>query len=192
MVKRCDGLVSPGKKTYGYRERNEVQRQEFLEQLSEVDSTQVVYIDEAGCDDTEDYPYGYCHHSERFYDLKLGHRTHRISMIAGWSQGSVLAPMSFEGYCDTVVFEAWVEQMLVPSLNSGQVVVMDNASFHKSRRTRELIERAGCQLMFLPTYSPDLNKIEKFWARLKHRLRQTLHRFDSLWKALDSVFRTLS
>ncbi|MGK7913651.1 MAG: transposase, partial [Synechococcus sp.] len=111
---------------------------------------------------------------------------------AGWSQGSVLAPMTFEGYCDTVVFETWVEQMLVPSLNSGQVVVMDNASFHKSRRTRELIEQAGCQLMFLPTYSPDLNKIEKFWARLKHRLRQTLHRFDSLWSALDSVFRTLS
>ena len=113
-------------------------------------------------------------------------------MIAGWSHGSVLAPMTFEGYCDTVVFEAWVEQMLVPSLNSGQVVVMDNASFHKSRRTRELIEQAGCQLVFLPTYSPDLNKIEKFWARLKNRLCQTLHRFDSLWEALDSVFRTLS
>ncbi len=151
-----------------------------------------MYIDEAGCDDTEDYPYGYCHHTERFYDLKLGHRTCRISMVAGWCEGSVLAPMTFEGYCDTVVFEVWVEQMLVPALSPGQVVVMDNASFHKSRRTRELIEQAGCKLLFLPTYSPDLNKIEKFWARLKHHLRLTIHAFDCLWDALDAVFRKLS
>ena len=152
----------------------------------------MVYLDEAGCDDTEDYAYGYCHHSERFYDLKLGHRTCRISMVAGWCNRSVIAPMTFEGYCDTALFEVWVERLLVPALHPGQVVVMDNASFHKSRRTRELIEQAGCQLLFLPPYSPDLNKIEKFWARLKHHLRQTIHQFDCLWDALDSVFRKLS
>lgn len=115
MAKHCDVPVSP-EKTYGYRERNELQRQEFFDQLSEVDPTQVIYIDEAECDYTDDYPYGYCHHSERFYALRLGHRIHRISMIARWSQGSVLALMTFERYCNTVVFEAWVEQMLVPSL----------------------------------------------------------------------------
>jgi len=160
--------------------------------LSEVEAAQVVYLDEAGVDDTEDYPYGYSHISERFPGLKLGHRTCRIRMVAGWCNRSVMAPMTFEGYCDTSLFEAWVEQQLVPELKPGQVVVMDNASFHKSQRTQDLIEQAGCTLLFLPPYSPDLNKIEKFWARLKTYLRKTLDTFDGLWDAVDHAFRQLS
>ena len=85
-----------------------------------------------------------------------------------------------------------MEQMLVPVLQPGQVVVMDNASFHKSEPLRELIEQAGCELLFLPPYSPDFNKIEKFWARLKHYLGQTLAQFDSLQDAVDDAFRKLS
>ncbi|MEM9153220.1 MAG: IS630 family transposase [Cyanobacteria bacterium P01_F01_bin.3] len=155
------------KKTYGYRERDEQQRQAFLKTLQNYTASQLVYVDEAGVDDTEDYPYGWCHQSERFSDLKLGHRTQRISMIAGWCNRQVLAPLTFEGYCNTALVEAWVEHVLVPELEPGQVVVIDNASFHKSVTTRQLIEAAGCELLFLPPYSPDLNKIEKFWARLK-------------------------
>lgn len=152
----------------------------------------MVYLDEAGVDNTTDYPYGYCHRSKRFYALKLGHRTQRISMIAGWCEGEILAPMTFEGYCESQLFEHWVEQMLVPSLKPGQVVVMDNASFHKSTKSRELIEQAGCELVFLAPYSPDLNKIEKFWAHLKRYLAQTLNRFECLWDAVDHAFESLS
>lgn len=169
-------------------------------------SEQVVYIDEAGVEDTEDYAYGWCAQSERFHALKLGHRTCRISkelsgriilpekfrMIAGWCNRNVLAPMTFEGYCDTALVEAWVKQFLVPELKPGQVVVIDNASFHKSATIRELIEQAGCSLLFLPPYSPDLNKIEKFWARLKHYLRKTLNQFLSIWDAVDNPFNALS
>lgn len=152
----------------------------------------MVYLDEAGVDDTEDYPYGYCPRSERFYALKLGHRTQRISMVAGWRDRSVVAPMTYQGHCNTRLFEAWVERYLVPELNPGQVVVMDNASFHKSQRTQALIEQAGCTLLFLPPYSPDFNPIEKFWARLKHHLRKTLNAFDDLWEAVDDAFKHLS
>ena len=113
-------------------------------------------------------------------------------MVAGWCNRKVLAPMTFEGYCDTLLFEAWVEQRLVPELSAGQVVVMDNASFHKSQRTQELIEKAGCRVLFLPPYSPDFNKIEKFWARLKNHLRQTISQFSDFWEAVDDAFRTLS
>lgn len=180
------------KKTYGYRERDEGKRQQFIEHLAEVDPSQVVYLDEAGVDNTEDYAYGYCPRSERFHALKLGHRTERISMVAAWCERQVLAPMTFQGHCDTVLFETWVEQFLVPVLQSGQVVVLDNASFHKSQRTQELIEQAGCRVLFLPPYSPDLNKIEKFWARLKHYLRKSLHQFPTLWDAVDDAFRKLS
>ncbi len=90
------------------------------------------------------------------------------------------------------LLEAWVERFLVPELKPGQVVVMDNASFYKSSKTQQLIEQAGCQLLFLPPYSPDLNKIEKYWARLKQFLRKTLSQFDDLWNAVDNAFRQLS
>ncbi len=155
-------------------------------------AAEVVYVDEAGVDDTEDYAYGWCHHSHRFEADKLGHRTSRISMIAAWCDRRVLAPMTFEGYCNSRLVTAWVEQCLVPELREGQVVVMDNASFHKSAEIRELIEEAGCHVLFLPAYSPDLNKIEKFWARLKNQLRKILHQFERLWDAVDSAFKLLS
>lgn len=151
-----------------------------------------MYVDEAGVDDTEDYAYGWCEKSKRFEALKLGHRTERISMIAAWCNHEVIAPMTFKGYCDSSLVETWVQEFLVPQLKPGQAVVMDNASFHKSSRIRELIEQAGCTLLFLPSYSPDLNKIEKFWARLKHYLRKTLHQFQNLWDAVDNAFQTLS
>lgn len=143
-------------------------------------------------DDTEDYGYGWCARSERFEALKLGHRSERVSMIAAWCHHQVVAPLTFKGYCNSNLVEAWVEQCLVGQLRPGQVVVMDNASFHKSTLIQELIEQAGCTLLFLPSYSPDLNKIEKFWARLKHYLRKTINQFDNLWDAVDNAFKQLS
>jgi transposase len=163
-----------------------------VSQLQAYTPEQIVYIDEAGVENTEDYAYGWCEPAQRFHALKLGHRTRRISMIAGWCQRCILAPLTFEGYCNTALVEAWVEKVLVPELKPGQVVVMDNASFHKSASTRALIEQAGCQLLFLPPYSPDLNKIEKFWARLKHYLRKTMTQFEDFWDAVDNAFKTLS
>ncbi len=85
-------------------ERDEAQRQAFLEQLQAYSAAQVVYVDEAGADNTEDYPYGWCAQSERFYALKLGHRTERVNMIAGWCKRAVLAPMTFKGSCNTDAF----------------------------------------------------------------------------------------
>lgn len=149
-------------------------------------------MDESGADDTEDSPYGWCDRAERFYAEKPGHRTCRISMIAGWCDRQVLAPMTFQGYCDTLLVDTWVERFLVPELTPGQGVVMDNARFHQSAILRELIEAAGCRLLFLPPYSPDLNKIEKFWARLKNYLRKTLHDFEDFWDAVDNAFKVMS
>ncbi len=113
-------------------------------------------------------------------------------MVAGWCDRAILAPFTLKGYCNTALIEGWVEHCLVKELSLGQVVVLDNPRFHKSDRIRELIEQAGCQGLFLPPYSPDLNKIEKFWARIKPYMRKTLHQFDNLWDALDHAFRALS
>ena len=126
------------------------------------------------------------------YDLKDGNRRERVSWIAALKQDKLFAPLTFEGSCNRRLVEQWLEESLLPQLNRGDVIVMDNASFHKAARIQQLIEQAGCHLIFLPPYSPDLNKIEKFWARLKHFLSKTMHDFDCLWDAVDHAFRQLS
>jgi transposase len=73
-------------------------------------------------------------------------------------------------------------------LKPGQVVILDNATFHKSEKTRSLIEAAQCELIFLPSYSPDLNPIEIFWANLKSKVRENLKTFSSLSQAIDAAF----
>lgn len=96
--------------------------------------------------------------------------------------------MVFYRSCNTRVFEAWVEQFLIKELEPGQVVVMDNAAFHKSANTRALIESVGCELLFLPPYSPDLNPIEKFWANMKRWIKRHIIHFDKLYDALVKFF----
>jgi transposase len=77
-----------------------------------------------------------------------------------------------EGTTTSVVFEAYVEQVLAPSLRRGQVVVMDNLSAHKGERIKEMIEGRGCQLLYLPSYSPDLNPIEEAFSKIKRLVRK--------------------
>ena len=96
--------------------------------------------------------------------------------------------MVFNGSCNTQLFESWVEQFLIKELTPNQVVIMDNASFHKSQRTRELIESVGCKLIFLPPYSPDLNPIEKFWANMKRWIKDQISSFDKIYEAILAFF----
>lgn len=96
--------------------------------------------------------------------------------------------MVFNGSCNTQLFEAWVEQFLIKELKPGQVVIMDNALFHKSQRTKDFIESVGCKLVFLPPYSPDLNPIEKFWANMKRWIEYNIANFKQLYDAITSFF----
>ena len=82
----------------------------------------------------------------------------------------------------------WIRDFLLPVLSPGHVIIMDNATFHKSETTRKLIESAGCNLVFLPAYSPDLNPIEKFWAWFKAKLKTVINSFNYLQEAIDHVF----
>ena len=98
--------------------------------------------------------------------------------------------MVFNGSCDRLLFETWVEEFLIKELKSGQFVVMDNAAFHKSQRTKDLIESVGCKIIFLPPYSPDLNPIEKFWANMKRWIKDKISEFSKLYDAIAAFFNT--
>lgn len=117
-----------------------------------------------------------------------GKRYARESFVAAKCGSQILAPFCFQGTCNTALFDMWIEVSLVPVLKPGQVVILDNATFHKSEKTRRLIESAGCTLLFLPPYSPDLNPIEKFWAWFKAKIRNLIKNFPNLSQAIDHVF----
>jgi transposase len=117
-----------------------------------------------------------------------GNRYHRESFIAAKNQSNILAPFCYTGTCNTILFNIWLEKVLVPELMPGQVVILDNASFHKSKTSIEIIQKAGCKVLFLPPYSPDLNPIEKFWANFKRRVREILTLCSNLAEAIDRSF----
>ncbi len=114
-----------------------------------------------------------------------------------WKTTTLIAALGISGVrCSTVVdgavngdvFEAFVEQVLVPELRAGDLVIMDNLSSHKRLRIGQLIEAAGARLVFLPPYSPDLNPIEMIFAKIKQALRSLACRTrDALWNVMQSV-----
>ena len=98
------------------------------------------------------------------------------------------APLTVDGPINGVIFLAWVEQHLAPTLSAGDVVIMDNLSSHKRSRTRELIESVGAKVSYLPPYSPDLNPIEMIFSKIKQLLRSLQCRTrTALWEAMQSV-----
>jgi transposase len=143
-------------------------------------------------DNRDEYAYGWNKQGERFYALKSGRREGRVNMIAALCDQNLIAAFTVEGACNRTVFETWLENALLPTLVAGQVVVMDNATFHKGGRIEQLIEEAGCQVLYLPPYSPDLNKIEQCWSWLKSRIRKQLEQFDCLRDAIEDVLRLAS
>jgi transposase len=146
-------------------------------------------LDEAGIDDNETYPYGWGPKGERVQGMKPSKRDKRTSIISALNQGVLEAPFVFEGYCSHAVFEAYVEKVLLPVLIPGQTVIMDNASFHKSKRIQHLIESKGCRLLYLPAYSPDLNPIEHYWHMIKSKMRAYLKNDKNLYRAAQLAFQ---
>ena len=140
-------------------------------------------------DERDDYGYGWCERGKRFEALKSGRRAGRVNMIAAYCQHQLMAPFTVSGSCNRLVFEIWLETCLIPVLRPGQVVILDNATFHRGGRIAALIEEAGCQLLYLPPYSPELNRIENCWSWLKSRIRKILSHFASLRQAMESVLK---
>lgn len=144
-------------------------------------------MDETGLDICETYPYGWSLRGERCYAPVTGGSRERISVIAGLHGSELQAPCWLKGYTDAETFNVWLEHHLLPVLIPGMVIIMDNARFHKSPKTKELIENAGCRLLFLPPYSPDLNPIEHRWFPLKNSARKILQTLLCLTSAIEAA-----
>ena len=130
-------------------------------------------MDESGFAPSAERQHGWAARGEKVYGLRSGERRPRTSLIAALIEKKLAAPMLFDGTTNTIIFNQWLEEMLCPLLTPNDVVVMDNAAFHKSQRTAELITATGATLLFLPPYSPDIMPIEKTFGTIKHR-RQLL------------------
>ena len=102
-----------------------------------------------------------------------------------------LKGLAYKSYTDTEIFNTWLEKCLIHALPKNCIIIMDNASFHKSEDTRKIIKENGHQLLFLPPYSPDLNPIENYWAILKGKLKKIVANFQNLFDALTAVFQTI-
>ena len=157
----------------------------------------MVYIDETGIDDNIVVQFGWSEKGERSFAEQSGFKTERLSIIAGYVYGSkeLIAPFEFKGYTDTALFNGWFENILCPQLRPGQIVILDNASFHKSPELFEIIEYTGCHLVFLPPYSPDLNPIEKVWAIFKRNLRKIIKKCGNnfiKFLSFDAVYISVS
>jgi hypothetical protein len=93
------------------------------------------------------------------------------------------------GSCNRDLFELWLEECLVPQLQPGDVIVIDNASFHYSQSIEEIVAAAECEIWYLPPYSPDLNKIERWWFVFKNWMRQRWNEFGSFRDCVDAAFK---
>lgn len=148
-----------------------------------------MFLDESGIEDNACPLYGWSVKGSRCYGKRAYQHKRRVSMIAGLCNAKIIAPIIFEGTCDTKVFLSYVEQILIKELQTGQIVIMDNINFHKNSKVKELIESVGCKIMFLPTYSPDLNPIEHYWFKIKHDIRKVAHQFQDFFEAVSNVLQ---
>ena len=170
-------------------EANEESRQRYRSSIKGINSARLVYIDESGIDMSICQDRGWCLKQERLCGKKSGKYYERTNIIAGYVNHKLIAPLVFNGSCNTQLFEAWVEQLLLKELKPGQIVIMDNASFHKSQKIKKLIESVECKLLFLPPYSPDLNPIEKCWANMKRWIRNNISDSVKVHHAINQFFK---
>ena len=150
-----------------------------------------MYLDESGVNRYIFREYGRGKRGKKVMGEVSGTRFVRKSIIAALSENHFFAPMTFEGTCETNLFNAWLREVLIPELQPGQVLILDNASFHKSLGTKRLIEESGCHLLFLPPYSPDLNPIEKCWANLKNKVKELLRKTKEFNQAFYSAILSM-
>lgn len=153
----------------------------------------LVFIDEMGMHLGLTRLYGRAAPGERVVEASAGYSSAHYTAVAALRARGVQAPFILEGSMDSLAFETYVAQVLAPVLGPGDIVILDNLSFHKHDPIRTLIQACGASVEFLPPYSPDFNPIENCWSKAKAFLRAAKARtYDELVNALADALRAVS
>jgi transposase len=161
--------------------------------MAEINPDDLVFVDESGIATDMVRLYARAEGGERAHGTVPNRHHHRLTLLGGLSTTGLVAMMTIEAATNQDVFLAFVCAVLVPELRPGQIVVLDNLSPHKAPAVRKAIEDAGCQVKFLPPYSPDFSPIEPCWGKLKTLLRGIGARtIDALQDALVSTMDRVS
>ena len=158
-----------------------------------MDAARFVFLDETGLTTKMTRPYGRSPHGQRLVGAVPHGHWHTTTFIAGLRQSGIIAPLVLDGPMNGTAFRAYVEQALAPTLQPGDVVAMDNLTPHKTAGVEAAITAAGASLLYLPAYSPDLNPIEQFFAKLKALLRKAAARSkEDLWRTAGQLLDLVS
>jgi transposase len=152
----------------------------------------LVFVDEIGANTSLSVLRAWSRRGERAHCSVPRNRGKNTTLLASMSVEGMGPSLAVEGVTDRKVFEAYIEGVLAPSLQCGQIVIMDNLTAHKGERIKELIEERSCELLYLPPYSPDLNPIEEAFSKIKGILRKAEARsrealVEAMGRALDAV-----
>jgi transposase len=158
----------------------------------EIRTQRLVFVDECSTNTSLAPLYAWSPKGERALCSLPRNWGANVTLLSSMSVGGMGPCLAVEGPTTREVFETYLEQLLAPSLELGQIVVMDNLSSHKGGRVKDLIEERGCKLVYLPPYSPDLNPIEEAFAKIKVLLRKAGARtrealIEAMGRALEAV-----
>ena len=160
----------------------------FLKKFNSLKHLAPVYIDETGFDTYFYREYGRSLKGQLIRGKISGRRYQRISLVAGLTNGELIAPMTYEETMTSDFFEAWFQKFLLPTLNTPSVIIMDNARFHRMGKLELLCEEFGHKLLPLPPYSPEYNPIEKKWAHIKKHLKKVLPSCNTFFRGSFVLF----
>jgi transposase len=181
------------KKTLRASEQKEEERAAWREQAQTLDAGKLIFIDECGSNIALTRLYARSPKGKRAYGAIPRNRRANVTLLASISLLGMGESFILEGSADGTVFELYIEQILAPSLQAGHIVILDNLSTHIGEKVRHAIEARGCQLLFLPSYSPDLSPIEEAFSKLKAFLRRLGARTpEALQEAISQALLTIT
>lgn len=168
-----------------------MRRWEWFETQPDLDPSRLVFIDETWASTNMARTHGRAPRGQRLRAAIPHGHWKTTTFVAGLRTSGMVAPMVLDGPINGEFFQAYVDQVLLPELRPGDIVVMDNLGSHKGAGVREAIEAVGASLLYLPPYSPDFNPIEMAFAKLKAMLRKAGERtIDGLWTAIARIIET--
>jgi len=192
----ADGAEAENKSLYASerdQEENRRRREEFVEPLGTIPPEKVIFLDESGVTTRMTRLYARAPGGVRVHEGAPEGDWQILTILGAMSTRGMIAAMTIEAATDGDIFLAFLEEVLCPVLEPGNVVVMDNLSSHKVDRVRQRIENCQAELLYLPPDSPDFNPIEKAWSKLKEILRQAKARtVEALDQTITIALREIS